>query len=209
MSARRDILARLARAKPAVSRDYVAKPDNFTEQPECDPLVRFTELAEAASSTVTHVADWAVVPQVAATYLHDHGLVAEAFLAAEAPIAAADWEAAGISVLPPPLSADGCVLIGDSLGAVAENGTVVVSSAGQQAISDAFLAQTHIVLLRRGRIFVGLADLWAALRAEAGECFMPREFCLVSGPSRTADLGVPAKMGAHGPARVHVIVVAD
>jgi L-lactate dehydrogenase complex protein LldG len=63
-------------------------------------------------------------------------------------------------------------------------------------------------LLDESRIVPGLADLWASLRAGAGDGFMPREFCLVAGPSRTADLGVPAKLGAHGPSRVHLMLVA-
>jgi L-lactate utilization protein LutC len=29
----------------------------------------------------------------------------------------------------------------------------------------------------------------------------------IVGPSRTADLGVPSKLGAHGPGRVHIIIV--
>jgi L-lactate utilization protein LutC len=69
------------------------------------------------------------------------------------------------------------------------------------------LAETHIILLQVNRIVETLADLWDALRVDAQGGFMPREFCLVTGPSRTADLGVPAKMGAHGPARVHVLLI--
>jgi L-lactate dehydrogenase complex protein LldG len=113
-------------------------------------------------------------------------------------------------VVAPPLQADGDTLLTDCYGAVAESGVLVISSNDGQAIANDFLAETHIVLLRKARIFPALADLWQSLRVESQEEYkglLPREFCLVAGPSRTADLGVPAKMGAHGPARVHVVIV--
>ena len=46
---------------------------------------------------------------------------------------------------------------------------------------------------------------FALLRAERGE--LPRATWFVSGPSRTADIEQTLVIGAHGPYRVHVILL--
>jgi len=47
----------------------------------------------------------------------------------------------------------------------------------------------------------------ALARAEFGQ--LPRAVNFVSGPSRTADIDQTIVLGAHGPYRVHIIVVRD
>jgi L-lactate dehydrogenase complex protein LldG len=51
-----------------------------------------------------------------------------------------------------------------------------------------------------------MEDAWDRLRATGT---MPRAVNLVSGPSRTADIEQTVTLGAHGPARVHLIVLTD
>jgi L-lactate dehydrogenase complex protein LldG len=48
---------------------------------------------------------------------------------------------------------------------------------------------------------------FALLRAERGE--LPRAVNFVSGPSRTGDIEQTIVLGAHGPYRVHLLVVRD
>jgi L-lactate dehydrogenase complex protein LldG len=38
---------------------------------------------------------------------------------------------------------------------------------------------------------------------------MPRNVMLVTGPSRSADIEQTLELGAHGPRRLHVLLVAD
>jgi L-lactate dehydrogenase complex protein LldG len=51
------------------------------------------------------------------------------------------------------------------------------------------------------------------LRAERQDAvtgsFMPRNVMLVTGPSRSADIEQTLELGAHGPRRLHVILVDD
>jgi len=51
-------------------------------------------------------------------------------------------------------------------------------------------------------------DTWAKLKAQYGET-MPRTLNLVTGPSRSGDIEQTILMGAHGPKRLHIIVVDE
>jgi L-lactate dehydrogenase complex protein LldG len=46
------------------------------------------------------------------------------------------------------------------------------------------------------------------LARELGTASLPRTLNLISGPSRTGDIGGRIVMGAHGPRRLAVILVA-
>jgi L-lactate dehydrogenase complex protein LldG len=52
-----------------------------------------------------------------------------------------------------------------------------------------------------------MEDAWQLLRDEVGQ--MPRAVNFVSGPSRTADIEQTIVLGAHGPYRVHIVLVRD
>ncbi len=54
-------------------------------------------------------------------------------------------------------------------------------------------------------IVAGMEEAWALARAELGE--LPRAVNFVSGPSRTADIEQTIVLGAHGPYRVHLLIV--
>ena len=50
---------------------------------------------------------------------------------------------------------------------------------------------------------------WRCLRDIFGEGRMPRAVNFITGPSRTADIEQTLFLGAHGPRRLHVIVVGE
>ena len=91
-------------------------------------------------------------------------------------------------------------------GGVAEAGALVIVSSPEHPPEANFLAATHIVIVHANRLVDTFEGLWARLRGDYPEA-LPRTLNLIVGPSRTADLGVPSRLGAHGPARVHIIVV--
>lgn len=67
------------------------------------------------------------------------------------------------------------------------------------------LPETHIAIVDCGRIVAGMEEGWQLARDEFGE--LPRAVNFVSGPSRTGDIEQTIVLGAHGPYRVHLIVV--
>jgi L-lactate dehydrogenase complex protein LldG len=72
--------------------------------------------------------------------------------------------------------------------------------------ATSLLPETHIAVLPSSRILRTLEEAFARARDERGA--LPRALNLVSGPSRTADIEQTVTLGAHGPYRVHVILVS-
>jgi L-lactate utilization protein LutC len=71
--------------------------------------------------------------------------------------------------------------------------------------ATSLLPETHIAVLRRDRIVAGMEDAWAFLRS--GREGLPRAVNFISGPSRTADIEQTVTLGAHGPYRVHILLL--
>ena len=55
--------------------------------------------------------------------------------------------------------------------------------------------------------FEALAGLQTSLEAEKGKREMPRTVNFITGPSRSADIEQTLLLGAHGPRRLHIVVV--
>ena len=89
--------------------------------------------------------------------------------------------------------------------AIAETGTLVVLSGAQSPTATTLLPDTHIAVLSADRIVAGMEEAFALIRRERGS--VPRAINLISGPSRTGDIEQTIVLGAHGPYRVHILLV--
>ncbi len=165
----------------------------------------FTAQATAGAATVVTVPTGAGVGPAIADYLDGARLGAEVHLSAPTRAVAGLALEPRLSCRAGPVPADGATLVSGCLAAVAAEGVVVLASGATHAAQAAFLAATHIVVVEAGQLLESLEALWQRLRALPAP--LPRQISLVCGPSRTADLGVPSRLGAHGPLRVHVILV--
>lgn len=213
-AARRSILARIRAAQgrgttPETSEreavaDYLARHPEGPRPPLEDDLVaRFVREAQKLSTSVDEVANLAAVPAAAQRYLAEHALPMQAV--AWRTLDAFDWSSAGLSVeFRKPEDRDLVGLTG-CFCATAETGSLVLLSGPDTWASGALLPETHIAVLPASRIVAGHEDAFALIRAERGE--LPRAVNFVSGPSRTGDIEQTIVLGAHGPYRVHVIVV--
>ena len=172
-------------------------------------ITRFTALAAATQMTVARVAAPDAVPAAVLEYLRAGAMAPGIVIDPTLRVDTAQWDRAGLSWTCGDTRADGDVYVSAGLAAIAECGAVVLASGQERALRNDFLARTHIVVVAADRLLPGFADLWALLRRRPRGELLPRTFCLITGPSRTADLGVPAKLGAHGPARVHVLLLGS
>ncbi|WP_420957246.1 LutC/YkgG family protein [Burkholderia gladioli] len=216
-AARRNIFARIraAHGRPAEpdalereqAADYLARHPAGPRPPMPDDaaglLARFTEEAERMFTTVEAVDTLAEVPAAAARYLQARSLAARAI--AWRTLADIDWASAGLEVdLRKPVEGD-LVGITGCFCASAETGSLVLLSGPDTYASAALLPETHLVVVPASRIVAGHEDAFALIRAERGE--LPRAVNIVSGPSRTGDIEQTIILGAHGPYRVHAIIV--
>jgi L-lactate dehydrogenase complex protein LldG len=90
---------------------------------------------------------------------------------------------------------------------IAETGTLMLPSAPERPVSLNLLADTEIMVLRASAIVGAYEEAWDKLRAEVGD--MPRNVMLITGPSRSADIEQTLELGAHGPGRLHIVLVED
>jgi L-lactate dehydrogenase complex protein LldG len=99
------------------------------------------------------------------------------------------------------------VSVQHAFAAVAETGTLMFPSGPERPTTINLLPDTAIVVLRASRIVGPYEDAWDMLRRELGG--MPRNVMLVTGPSRSADIEQTLELGAHGPRRLHVVLIED
>jgi len=91
--------------------------------------------------------------------------------------------------------------------AAAETGTLFLVSGADNPTTLAFLPETHFILVRADDVVGAYEDAFDRLRGIYGESKLPRTVNLISGPSRTADIEQTIVRGAHGPKRLHVLIL--
>lgn len=94
-----------------------------------------------------------------------------------------------------------------AVAGIAETGTLLLLSGPDNPVTVTFLPETHVVVLDTGDLVGTYEEAIARLRELTGDSGLPRTVNLVSGPSRTADIGGILVMGAHGPKRLAVVLV--
>jgi L-lactate dehydrogenase complex protein LldG len=167
-------------------------------------LPRFKERCIAMMSSVVEVNSETDVPQEVAKYLTENKLPLSGVCWTE--FADVDWAGAGLQIVARPANGEDKVGITGTYCALAENGTLMLLSGQDTHATTSLLPDTHIAIVPASRIVRAMEDGWDLLRREHDG--LPRQVNFVSGPSRTADIEMTLVMGAHGPFRVHVIIVS-
>lgn len=217
LNSREDILGRLraglgrnATNAAAAREEMLAALSNRGHGPkpaiDCAPralLERFRLKSQALASTVDVVARVADAPAAAARYLTNMKLAKSAV--AWPSLAALDWASAGLAVEGRGARGDDLTGITGCFCAVAETGTLMLCSSPDTPAAVSLLPETHIALVDAARIVACMEDAWVLMRRELGA--LPRAVNFISGPSRTGDIEQTIVLGAHGPYRVHLIIL--
>ncbi|WP_439542410.1 LutC/YkgG family protein [Hyphomicrobium sp.] len=104
---------------------------------------------------------------------------------------------------------DGTAAVSHAWGAVAETGTLLLASGAANPASLAFLPEVHIVAVARNTIAPSFEEAFARLGSDLSPQRWPRAVNLVSGASRTGDIGGRIVKGAHGPRRLAVFIYGE
>ncbi len=200
---RREALEARLRDHPVGLKPAMAPPDEDAEA----RLSRFRAKLETVAATTDRVAAWADVPGALATYLAAHNLPTDVAVAPDRRLdAIAEREL--FTVRRGPALPQDMVGVTVAVAGLAETGSVMLFSGPETPTSLNFLPDIHVICVPAGMVVDGYEDAWAALRGRDGGA-VPRTVNLVTGPSRTGDIEQTIQLGAHGPRRVHVIVIDE
>jgi L-lactate dehydrogenase complex protein LldG len=169
-------------------------------------LELFVTMAEEVSATVARVATPGEVPGAVAGYLAANNLPAEGVLAPDPALDDVPWEKAPLLRLRRGRAeAADAVGVSGAFAGIAETGTLMLCSGPEHPSTINSLPDTHVVVLRREQIVGAYEEGWARLRSLGRG--LPRTTIFVTGPSRTADIEQTIQLGAHGPRRLHIVLV--
>ncbi|HEV3395088.1 MAG TPA: lactate utilization protein [Xanthobacteraceae bacterium] len=171
-------------------------------------LALFRTMVEAANGSVEEIADAGDVPGAIAALLRTHNLPMAVRRGADPRLAALPWERARtLEVAVGPTDGKDLAAVSHAFGAVAESGTLMLVSGPDNPTTLNFLPDTHIVIVDAKDVAGDYETLWRRLRETFGDGLMPRTVNLITGPSRSADIEQTLILGAHGPRRLHVVLV--
>lgn len=215
MSARENILARIrsqtgksgttSEIEIAVVRTHIARHERgpVPSIATHDPLEHFIKECARLSTTLAEVADLAAVPREVARYIAAQSL--QSRCVGWQDFSTLDWQGAGIQFDNRTAKPEDMIGLTGCFCAIGETGTLLLLGASATPKATALLPETHICIVKKSCIVPTMEDAFALMRNEIGE--PPRATFFVSGPSRTADIEQTIVIGAHGPYRVHVILI--
>ena len=177
----------------------------------------FIREAERVNATVARVSSVSGVPREIARYLAKNNLPMTLKIAPGTSEAKVPWtEQTLLSVEEGRADGNEAVSVSRAFAGVAETGTLVLLSGPANPTTLNFLPPTHVVMISAAEIAGDYEEVWSRLRALDGGGdpdregrFMPRTVNWITGPSRTADIEQKLLLGAHGPQRLHIVIVDD
>jgi L-lactate dehydrogenase complex protein LldG len=168
----------------------------------------FVAMAEEVQTTVARVASDADVPGEVARYLAAENLPAELVMAPDPALAAIPWDSRPLlQIRRGRAGAGDAVSLAPCLAAIAETGTLMLVSGPGTPTTLNFLPDTEIIVVRAGQVAASYEDGWDVVRAVPEA--LPRTINFITGPSRTGDIEQRIQLGAHGPRRLHVVLIEE
>jgi L-lactate dehydrogenase complex protein LldG len=222
MSARDAVLARIRRSLGVSGADHarrealaarLAEAPRGPAAPEgrLDRAARvrlFVEKAEAVKASVTRVATPAQVPAAVAEYLRRNNLPAMIRHGEDPRLTALPWRTTPqLSVGAGKAEPDDTAGLSHADAGIAESGSVVLASGPDNPTTLNFLPENHIVVVAAGDVVGDYESGWERVRARHPGSLLPRAVNFITGPSRSADIEQTIQLGAHGPRRLHIILV--
>ena len=162
------------------------------------------EGVQATSAVLTSAAE---VPAAVAEYLRANNLPATLRRGDDPRLESLPWAGTALEVATGRSHGGDLNAISHAEAGIAETGTLVLISGHENPTTLNFLPDNHIVVLSAGDIVGDLEQIWPRLRAKYGKGEMPRTVNCITGPSRSGDIEQTILLGAHGPRRLHVLLV--
>ena len=170
----------------------------------------FQTKAEALAATVARIPSMAEVPGALRDYLTAHNLSTRIKMAPDERFDDLLFDKTPmLEITRGAATPEDEVSLTAAFSGIAESGTLCMASSAETPSTLNFLPENHVVVIKASEIAGTLEDSWARLRKKYGAGNLPRTINFISGPSRTADIEQTLIMGAHGPRRLHILIVDD
>jgi L-lactate dehydrogenase complex protein LldG len=171
-------------------------------------ITLFKKMAESAAASVDKAKSPADVPKLVSTYLRKRNLGARVRMGGDKRLRAIPWfEERALQVTIGPSEGTDDVTVSHAAGAIAESGTLALTSGRDNPTTLNLLPEHHIVIVNAGDITGDMETQLDRLRDRYGKGKMPRTLNFITGPSRSGDIEQTLLLGAHGPRAVHIIIV--
>ncbi len=178
-------------------------------RPFPERLALFEEMALLQTATIDHITIWEDVPSAVDRYLKDRSLEKRVAISNDDRLMSLAWKKAGIEVSAGPSNGGDLVGVTPVFAAIAETGTLCVVTAPDRPYTLSMLPDHHIAILRTSQIVAGYEDCWDWIRKTYGVGCLPRTVLWITGTSLTGDIEQTLQRGAHGPRKVHIILLED
>jgi L-lactate dehydrogenase complex protein LldG len=177
------------------------------ELPPRERVDLFARMVEAASGTTARVGTAADVPAAVADLLRGLNLPLRVRHGDDPRLANLPWgNAPALEVSRGPSDGHDLAAVSHAFAAVAETGTVVLTSGPDNPTTLNFLPDNQIVVVRRDEVVADYESVFLRLREDYGKGSAPRTVNFITGPSRSADIEQTLLLGAHGPRRLHIVI---
>jgi L-lactate dehydrogenase complex protein LldG len=167
----------------------------------------FREEAALAQASLAEVVEAADVPAEVASFLSENNLPACLRMGEDARLGAMPWGATALEISRGPSDGNDQNAVSVAFAAVAESGTLALVSGPDNPTTLAFLPDNHIVVVFADDLVGDYESVFVKLRALYGVGAAPRTVNFKTGPARSADIEETLLLGAHGPRRLHIVVV--
>jgi L-lactate dehydrogenase complex protein LldG len=189
-------------------------PARAASLPHARQVDLFLSMAEEVQSTVTRVASEGEVPAAVADYLSQRNLPSRLVMTPDPQLEGIPWSERPMLEIRRGRAEDADqVGVTSCFAGIAETGTLMLTSGPESPTRNNFLPDTHIVVMRGRQVVASYEDGWSRLREERrktdGGFAMPRTVNFITGPSRTGDIEQRIELGAHGPRRLHIVLIDD
>ncbi len=171
-----------------------------------DATAHFIEQLESVSGKVTRVASIDKVAEVVALPLESFDLGDALVVAPDPALEGIPWSNR-LGVERRAAAGGDSLSVTGAYAAVAETGSLVLLSSPESPTTLNFLPDDHVIVVRESQIVPHIEDVWVRMRRDKQA--MPRTVNFITGPSKTGDVEQTIQEGAHGPRRLHVILVAE
>ena len=220
-TSRSDVLSNIRRSLGVTGREaprQAAVANRLSEAPrgvipergQQDPdgrIALFKTRAEMAAATVTVLDGAAAVPAEIARFLRDINAPATIRIGEDPRLKNLPWQETSLQVDAGRSHGADLNAVSQAFGGIAETGTLALVSGNDNPTTLNFLPDNHVVVIAGDDVAGDYETVLARLAETYGPQGMPRTLNFITGPSRSADIEQKLILGAHGPRRLHIVVV--